>query len=198
MRQGTTMLTLSGGEEGSMWTVDGAASPSLPPPEQRTERSQRRVHERATRSGPGQESRREAAACRGRRTWTTTCSATSMASASPPPPPSSAMTAPNGPSPTPSRRSVNRVKPEEITAIMNDFNEPGSLAPTGLYLGGSKYMVIQGEPGAVIRGKKGPGGVTIKKTNMAIIIGIYEEPMTPGQCNMVVERLGDYLVDQGF
>lgn len=45
---------------------------------------------------------------------------------------------------------------------------------------------------------QGPGGVTIKKTNMAIIIGIYEEPMTPGQCNMVVERLGDYLVDQGF
>lgn len=45
-------------------------------------------------------------------------------------------------------------KQEEINAIMNDFSEPGSLAPTGLYLGGTKYMVIQGEPGAVIRGKK--------------------------------------------
>ncbi|CAN6441327.1 unnamed protein product [Victoria cruziana] len=45
-------------------------------------------------------------------------------------------------------------KPEEIAGIMNDFNEPGSLAPTGLYLGSTKYMVIQGEPGAVIRGKK--------------------------------------------
>ncbi|GKV11815.1 hypothetical protein SLEP1_g23034 [Rubroshorea leprosula] len=45
-------------------------------------------------------------------------------------------------------------KPEEISAIMNDFNEPGSLAPTGLHIGGTKYMVIQGEPGAVIRGKK--------------------------------------------
>ncbi|KAL4390757.1 hypothetical protein AHAS_Ahas03G0177000 [Arachis hypogaea] len=110
-------------------------------------------------------------------------------------------------------------KPEEITAIMNDFAEPGSLAPTGLYLGGTKYMVIQGEPGAVIRGKKilcvficmfgletlafapiiqGPGGVTIKKTNQALIIGIYDEPMTPGQCNMVVERLGDYLIEQGL
>lgn len=38
--------------------------------------------------------------------------------------------------------------------MMNDFAEPGTLAPTGLYLGGTKYMVIQGEPGAVIRGKK--------------------------------------------
>lgn len=47
-----------------------------------------------------------------------------------------------------------QLKPEEITGILNDFNEPGTLAPTGLYIGGSKYMVIQGEPGAVIRGKK--------------------------------------------
>ncbi|KAI4377642.1 hypothetical protein MLD38_015238 [Melastoma candidum] len=89
-------------------------------------------------------------------------------------------------------------KPEEISAIMRDFDEPGTLAPTGLYLGGTKYMVIQGEPGAVIRGKKGPGGVTIKKTNQALIIGIYDEPMTPGQCNIIVERLGDYLVEQGL
>ncbi|XP_020575198.1 profilin-2-like [Phalaenopsis equestris] len=89
-------------------------------------------------------------------------------------------------------------KPEEINGIMTDFNEPGHLAPTGLYLGNTKYMVIQGEPGAVIRGKKGSGGITIKKTNLALIIGIYDEPMAPGQCNMVVERLGDYLIEQNF
>jgi profilin len=35
-------------------------------------------------------------------------------------------------------------------------------------------------------------------TNQSLIIGLYEEPMTPGQCNIVVERLGDYLVDQGY
>uniref|UniRef100_A0A803NU51 Profilin n=1 Tax=Cannabis sativa TaxID=3483 RepID=A0A803NU51_CANSA len=92
--------------------------------------------------------------------------------------------------------TLSLFKPEEITGIMNDFEEPGTLAPTGLYLGGTKYMVIQGEPGAVIRGKKGAGGVTVKKTSQALIIGVYDEPMTPGQCNMIVERLGDYLVDQ--
>ncbi|KAJ8435987.1 hypothetical protein Cgig2_004244 [Carnegiea gigantea] len=90
-----------------------------------------------------------------------------------------------------------QLKPEEVTAIMKDFEEPGTLAPTGLHLGGTKYMVIQGEANAVIRGKKGTGGVTIKKTNMALVIGIYDEPMTPGQCNMIVERLGDYLIEQG-
>ncbi|XP_058115557.1 profilin [Magnolia sinica] len=89
-------------------------------------------------------------------------------------------------------------KPEEITGIMNDFNEPGFLAPTGLFLGATKYMVIQGEAGSVIRGKKGSGGITIKKTSQALIFGIYEEPLTPGQCNMIVERMGDYLIDQGL
>uniref|UniRef100_P49234 Profilin-3 n=1 Tax=Triticum aestivum TaxID=4565 RepID=PROF3_WHEAT len=89
-------------------------------------------------------------------------------------------------------------KPEENAGIVKDFEEPGHLAPTGLFLGGTKYMVIQGEPGVVIRGKKGTGGITIKKTGMALILGIYDEPMTPGQCNLVVERLGDYLIDQGY
>lgn len=45
---------------------------------------------------------------------------------------------------------------------------------------------------------QGSGGVTIKKTNLALIVGIYDEPMTAGQCNMVVERLGDYLIEQSF
>ncbi|CAO2822926.1 unnamed protein product [Amaranthus hypochondriacus] len=94
--------------------------------------------------------------------------------------------------------SFPQFKQEEITAILKEFEEPNTLAPTGLYLGGEKYMVIAGEPGAVIRGKKGPGGVCIKKTNQAMVFGIYDEPVTPGQCNMVVERLGDYLIEQGI
>ncbi|KAL8489697.1 hypothetical protein ACS0TY_025061 [Phlomoides rotata] len=91
-----------------------------------------------------------------------------------------------------------QLKQEEINGIMTDFNEPGHLAPVGLHMAGAKYMVIQGEPGAVIRGKKGSGGTTIKKTGQAMVFGMYEEPVTPGQCNMVVERLADYLIDQGL
>jgi hypothetical protein len=49
---------------------------------------------------------------------------------------------------------VIQLKPEDMAGIMKDFDEPGTLAPTGMFIGGAKYMVIQGEPGAVIRGKK--------------------------------------------
>ncbi|KAL1811271.1 hypothetical protein DCAR_0623485 [Daucus carota subsp. sativus] len=91
-----------------------------------------------------------------------------------------------------------KLKPDEVTGIMKDFDEPGHLAPTGMHIEGVKYMVIQGEPNAVIRGKKGSGGITIKKTGQALVFGVYEEPVTPGQCNLIVERLGDYLIEQGL
>lgn len=90
------------------------------------------------------------------------------------------------------------IKPQEITDIVNAFTDSSTLAQRGLFLGGTKYLVIQGEQGVVIRGKKGAGGVTIKKTNLALVVGIYDEPITPGECNTVVEKLGDYLIEQGY
>ncbi|XAR67069.1 hypothetical protein NMG60_11013498 [Bertholletia excelsa] len=79
--------------------------------------------------------------------------------------------------------SFPRFNSQEIAEIMR------------LHLGG----IIHGHPrwpGAVIRAKKGSGVAVVKKTGQALIFGIYEEPVTPGQCNMVVERLGDYLIEQ--
>ena len=49
-----------------------------------------------------------------------------------------------------------------------------------------------------LQNMQGPGGVTIKKTQLAMVFGIYDEPVTPGECNTIVEKLGDYLLDQGF
>ncbi|KMZ59291.1 Profilin-6 [Zostera marina] len=94
--------------------------------------------------------------------------------------------------------SFPQFKDQEIIDIMKEFDEPGSLAPVGLHLGGVKYLMIQGDPGEVIRGKKGSGGACVKKTGQALLIGIYNEPMTPGQCNLIVEKLGDYLIEQGL
>eukprot|EP00245_Coleochaete_scutata_P006380 TRINITY_DN20808_c0_g1_i1.p1 TRINITY_DN20808_c0_g1~~TRINITY_DN20808_c0_g1_i1.p1 ORF type:complete len:134 (-),score=28.48 TRINITY_DN20808_c0_g1_i1:658-1059(-) len=86
----------------------------------------------------------------------------------------------------------------ETASLIAGFNDAGTLAQNGLFMGGAKYMVIQGEAGAVIRGKKGQGGCTIKKTGMAIVVGLYDEPVQPGDCNIVVENMGDYLIGQGY
>ncbi len=50
----------------------------------------------------------------------------------------------------------------------------------------------------VIRGKSAGGGCCIKKTNTALVIGIYESPAQPGDVNVVVENLGDYLAQQQY
>ena len=45
----------------------------------------------------------------------------------------------------------------QVDKTVAGFTDAGSatLAQGGLYLGGTKYLVIPGDPGAVIRGKKG-------------------------------------------
>lgn len=45
---------------------------------------------------------------------------------------------------------------------------------------------------------QGTGGCTIKKTVGGLLFGIYTEPVQPGECNMIVENLGDYLIGQGI
>lgn len=40
--------------------------------------------------------------------------------------------------------------------------------------------------------------VCIKKTTSALVFGISQDPVTPGDCNVVVENLGDYLTSQGI
>jgi hypothetical protein len=44
--------------------------------------------------------------------------------------------------------------PTEIANIVGGFEDNSTLPQHGLFLGGTKYMVIQGDPGVVIRGKK--------------------------------------------
>lgn len=92
------------------------------------------------------------------------------------------------------------VAPEEVDAIVAGLADGGeaALAQAGLRLGGVKYLMIPGDPGSVIRGKKGPDGVTIKKTTTALVVGIYGAGAQPGDANVAVENLADYLVGQGI
>ena len=91
------------------------------------------------------------------------------------------------------------ISQDEVEKIAKGFDDQATLAQKGLFIGGIKYLVVAGEEGAVVRGRKNPaGGVTIKKTASAMVIGIYTEGVQPGDVNMVVENLGDYLLGQGI
>ena len=41
-------------------------------------------------------------------------------------------------------------------------------------------------------------GVHIMKTNQAILISVYEEPVVPEECATVTEKLGEYLISVNY
>jgi profilin len=90
------------------------------------------------------------------------------------------------------------VTPEEVDALVAGLADQGAVATTGLILAGVKYLVIPGDPGAVLRGKKGPDGVTVKKTETALVVGFYGAGAQPGDATGCIEALGDYLKGQGI
>lgn len=85
------------------------------------------------------------------------------------------------------------VTEEQTASIMSGFTDEGTLAQKGLWIGQQKFLVIQGIPEESIRGRMGEMGACIKKTHTAIIIGIYGKGVQGGDCNVLVEGLGDYL-----
>eukprot|EP00877_Chromochloris_zofingiensis_P001369 jgi/Chrzof1/11232/Cz05g28270.t1 len=95
------------------------------------------------------------------------------------------------------------ITPDQVAALMRGFasidevGHTGDLGGSGFLLGEHKYQVVPGDPD-VIRGKSKGGGCTVKKTNTALVIGIYKEPVTPGDCNVIVENLGDYLKESSY
>lgn len=103
--------------------------------------------------------------------------------------------------------SFPAITADQVTGLMDEFETPGTLASkTGLWIGDLKFMVVQGDPGVVVRGRarkdeeKGIEGknTCIKKTTSALVIGISQDPTPAGDCNVVVENLGDYLTSQGI
>ena len=47
-------------------------------------------------------------------------------------------------------------------------------------------------------GRQGTVGVTVKRTETALVVGIYGEGVSPNEANAVVEELGEYLKQQGI
>ncbi len=85
----------------------------------------------------------------------------------------------------------------EAAALCAAYTDPSGIRARGLFLEGVKYFTLRADDRSVY-GKKGPGGVVAVKTLQAILIGIYDEKTQPGQAANIVEKLADYLIDQGY
>lgn len=43
--------------------------------------------------------------------------------------------------------------------------------------------------GRSLLGKKGTAGIHCVKTGKAVLVAVYDQPITPGQCSVVVEKV---------
>jgi profilin len=90
-----------------------------------------------------------------------------------------------------------QVSTADAKKILAAFSNPADVLANGIHLGADKYMTIKTDDRSVY-GKKGATGVVCVKTSQAILIGQYDETIQPGQAATTVERLADYLIDNGM
>lgn len=86
---------------------------------------------------------------------------------------------------------------EELTRLVQGFDHVDTLTSGGVTLAGNRYIYLSGTD-KVIRAKLGKVGVHCVKTQQAVVISLYEDPIQPQQAASVVEKLGDYLVSCGY
>jgi len=77
------------------------------------------------------------------------------------------------------------------------FADASGALQSGVHLNGEKYMTIRADNRSIY-GKKGATGYCAVKTNQCILLGIYNESIQPGQCANTVEKLADYLIENGY
>merc|ERR1711931_43613 len=85
----------------------------------------------------------------------------------------------------------------EVRSLLDSYEDPSKMSSTGIVLAGQKYFYLSGDE-KVVRGKQGKGGVHLMRTKQTLLIGVYDEPLTPPEAANITESLGDYLSNCGY
>lgn len=85
----------------------------------------------------------------------------------------------------------------ELRQLIKGFVDNAGIQGSGIALCGVKYMTLRADNRSIY-GKKGAGGVVVVKTGQSVIVGVYVEGTQPGQATTVVEKLADYLIENGY
>lgn len=90
-----------------------------------------------------------------------------------------------------------KVTSTEVKNVLAGFTDPSNLRSQGMFIAGEKYLVVAADDRS-INGKKGLGGVVAVKTGQTVLIGVYGSKTQLGQALNTVEKLADYLIENGY
>ncbi|MCF3962762.1 profilin [Streptomyces fuscigenes] len=91
----------------------------------------------------------------------------------------------------------NLLKPGEAEAIVALFKDPEGVRESSVVVGGEKYTNLIGR-GSSVCAKKGADGVTMTRTDRAVIVAVYEEGQAPCAALAVTENLAETLREKGY
>lgn len=86
---------------------------------------------------------------------------------------------------------------DELTALAKGFDDPSELQTNGLRVQGQKYFVVKAEERSIY-GKLDQDGLIAVRTNQAILIAHYSQPVSAGEAIKVAEAMADYLISVNF
>ncbi|KAF7125932.1 hypothetical protein CNMCM5793_002291 [Aspergillus hiratsukae] len=98
-------------------------------------------------------------------------------------------------------RTVAATAPEflqegEVNGLLEGFKQPDSAVGSGITVGGVEYTCLKAD-GRSIHATKEATGAVFAKTNMTIVIAIYDEKHDVGSAAQLVEGLANHLVNEG-
>jgi len=86
----------------------------------------------------------------------------------------------------------------EGKALVTNFTQPAQAQANGVTVAGTKYLTVKADNRSIY-GKKGAFGVVTVKTGKAVLVGVYDkEGIQPGNAVNTVEKLADYLIENGY
>lgn len=75
------------------------------------------------------------------------------------------------------------------------LGEDPSLRKAGIEVANQKFIFLRTDAGKAVYGRKGAdSGICVVKSKKAILIGTYGPGVQPVNCNSVIEKLADYLI----
>ena len=85
---------------------------------------------------------------------------------------------------------------DEAELFASNYTNVSHFYANGIIMAKTKFFYLSGTD-RVLRGKKSKNGFHSIRTESAIIIAIYEEPVTAQHVATIVETLGEYLISYG-
>ena len=84
-----------------------------------------------------------------------------------------------------------------IRLAVEGFGDSSKLRASGILIAGKKFMFLRNDE-EMMAGKQGQGGVTIMKASTCILIGTYNQDMSPANSCKEVGKMTDYIKEVGY